>query len=85
MNLQEAINCGRIFDNGSDDGVCYETAAEGVVSGESAKALEEMGHTVTAKGEWDIFFGGVQGVMYLEDGTLFGAADPRRDGKALGY
>ncbi len=85
MNLQEAINCGRIFDNGSDDGVCYETVANGVVSEESAKALEEMGHTVTAKGEWDIFFGGVQGVMYQEDGTLFGAADPRRDGKALGY
>ena len=21
----------------------------------------------------------------MEDGTLFGAADPRRDGKALGY
>lgn len=85
MNLQEAINCGRIFDNGADTGVCYEIGVDGAVTAETAKALEEMGHTVTEKGEWDIFFGGVQGVMYQEDGTLFGAADPRRDGKALGY
>lgn len=85
MNLQEAINCARIFDNGTDAGVSYELAAPNGVTEETANALIEMGHNVTEKGEWDIFFGGVQGVMYQEDGTLFGAADPRRDGKALGY
>lgn len=85
MTLQEAINTGRIFDNGGEDGLCYEQVAENPVSEETAKALEAMGHKVTMKGEWDIFFGGVQGVMYNEDGTLTGAADPRRDGKALGY
>ena len=30
-------------------------------------------------------FGSVNAVMYGEDGTLLGGADPRRDGKALGY
>lgn len=85
MNLQEAINCARIFDNGNDDGLCYELAAPNGVTEETANALKEMGHNVTEKGEWDLFFGGVQGVMYQKDGTLFGAADPRRDGKALGY
>lgn len=85
MTLQDAINNGRIFDNGSDDGVCYELAAPGGVTDETVAALEAMGHTVSVQGEWDTFFGGVQGVMYNEDGTLSGAADPRRDGKALGY
>lgn len=85
MTLQDAINTARIFDNGTADGVCYELAAPGGVTEDTVKALEEMGHTVTQKGEWDSFFGGVQGVMYEEDGTLTGAADPRRDGKALGY
>ena len=28
--------------------------------------------------------GSVQGVLYKNDGTLEGGADPRRDGKALG-
>lgn len=85
MTLQEAIVVGRIYDNGNDDGICYEVGVPGGVTDETVKALEEMGHTVTAKGEWDIFFGGVQGVTYNEDGTLTGAADPRRDGKALGW
>lgn len=85
MTLQDAINCGRIFDKGDDSGLCYEIGVPNCVSEDTAKKLEEMGHTVTEKGEWDIFFGGVQGITYNEDGTLTGAADPRRDGKALGY
>lgn len=85
MSLQDAINTARIFDNGNDDGVCYELAAPNAVDEAAVKALKEMGHTVTEKGEWDSFFGGVQGVIYMDDGTLHGAADPRRDGKALGY
>ena len=85
MSLQEAITNARIFDNGTDDGICYELGAPGGVDEETVKALEAMGHTMTAKGEWDMFFGGVQGVIYMDDGTLVGAADPRRDGKALGY
>ena len=85
MSLQEAVTNARIYDNGDDNGICYELGAPGGVSEETLKKLEEMGHTTTAKGEWDMFFGGVQGVMYNEDGTLTGAADPRRDGKALGY
>lgn len=85
MSLQDAVTNARIYDNGTADGICYELGAPGGVTEESVKALEEMGHTVTQKGEWDMFFGGVQGVIFEEDGTLTGAADPRRDGKALGY
>ena len=32
-----------------------------------------------------LFLGGVMGFFYLADGTLRGGADPRRDGKALGF
>ena len=85
MTLQDAVNTARIYDNGTDTGICYELGAPDALSDETLAALEAMGHTVTAQGEWDMFFGGVQGVMYNEDGTLSGAADPRRDGKALGY
>lgn len=85
MNLQDAIDCARIYDNGSAVGIEYETGCKYSISSETIAKLQAMGHTTTARGNWKIYFGGVQGVMYLEDGTLFGAADPRRDGKALGY
>jgi gamma-glutamyltranspeptidase len=32
-----------------------------------------------------MYFGGVQVVLVTEDGTLIGAADPRRDGAAVGF
>lgn len=85
MNLQEAIDCARIYDNGNAKGIEYETGCKYEITGDTIAALKAMGHTTTQKGQWKIYFGGVQGVMYMEDGTLFGAADPRRDGKALGY
>ena len=36
-------------------------------------------------GEIDLYFGGVQGIKFNNDGSMHGGADPRRDGKALGY
>ena len=85
MNLQDAIDCARIYDNGGKNGIEYETGCKYQITGDTVAQLRAMGHTMTQKGQWKIYFGGVQGVMYLDDGSLFGAADPRRDGKALGY
>lgn len=85
MNLQDAIDCARIYDNGNAKGIEYETGCKYEITGDTIAALKAMGHKTTQKGQWKIYFGGVQGVMYMEDGSLFGAADPRRDGKALGY
>lgn len=85
MDLQDAINAGRIYDNGNGDGICYESGMPNGVTEETAAALQEMGHNVTDKGDYQMFFGGVHGAIYLEDGTIYGAADPRRDGKALAY
>ena len=52
---------------------------------ETITKLEEIGHTMEASDEWDRTFGSVNAVLYNEDGTLEGAGDPRRDGKALGF
>ncbi len=85
MTLQEAIDCARLFEYGSAEGIAVENHGPYGVTSETMSALQGMGHTVTLRGAYKIYFGGVHGVMYLEDGTLCGAADPRRDGKALGY
>lgn len=83
MSIQEAIDVPRIFDS-SANAINYETGTNGL-SEEAAAALEAMGHKMTPRGEWDLYFGGVQGIVYQEDGSLHGGADPRRDGKALGF
>lgn len=85
MDIQEAIDTCRIFDNGTDSGISYESSGTNPISAETIAELEAMGHTVTDKGEWQLFFGGVQGIVYQDDGKLHGGADPRRDGKALGF
>lgn len=62
-----------------------QTEFESRFPAESIKALEALGHKIGVKGEFDLYFGGAQGVMLLPDGKLAGAADPRRDGVAVGY
>lgn len=84
MDIQDAIDCARIYDNAAEN-VCYESGGVNGVTEETAEALKAMGHEVTDKGEWQLFFGGVQGISIGKDGTLRGGADPRRDGKALAY
>lgn len=85
MDIQQAIDTARVFNNGTDAGISYESGGITPVTAETAAALQAMGHTVTDKGAWQLFFGGVQGIVYQPDGTLRGGADPRRDGKAMGF
>ena len=84
MNMQDAIDCARIFERGNADGICYESEGENAVSADTIAALEAQGHAVTDKGAWNLFFGGCQGIRFTEDG-IEGGADPRRDGKAIGF
>ena len=45
-----------------------------------------MGHTLEVKKAYDLYFGGAQGVVIDQrTGMMHGGADPRRDGKAIGY
>ncbi len=84
MDIQDAIDTARIYDNASGN-ICYESDGITPVSAAVIAELEAMGHKTTDKGKWNLFFGGVQGIEILPDGTLRGGADPRRDGKALAY
>ena len=84
MDIQDAIDCARIYDNASEN-ICYESDGVTPVTADTVAKLEEMGHAVTDKGAWQLFFGGVQGIEIKPDGTLRAGADPRRDGKALAY
>lgn len=80
MGMQDAIDAPRLYDNTSD-----VINVESRVSEKTVKKLEKMGHKVVRTEDWDRGMGSVQGVLYREDGLLEGGADPRRDGKALGF
>lgn len=79
MDIQDAIDTPRFFCNGGD--LYMETR----ISEETSAALEAMGYTISRTKDYDTYYGGVHGVVRLDDGTLRGGADIRRDGKALGY
>ncbi len=79
MDIQTAINMPRFFCNGGD--LYMETRIDESV----AKELEGMGYTIQRTKDYDTYYGGVHGVLKQADGSLRGGADPRRDGKALGY
>jgi gamma-glutamyltranspeptidase len=44
------------------------------------------GHEVIVRGPWEFAFGGVEAIRLHDNGKVFmAAADPRRDGYAIGY
>ena len=79
MPLEQAVNAPRMGDDQTDL-LIYESR----FSPAAVSALAKMGHPLKAYGEWDRIMGAVNAVQFLENGTLAGAADPRRDGLALG-
>ncbi|MEG0804017.1 MAG: gamma-glutamyltransferase [Pygmaiobacter sp.] len=84
MDIQDAVTAPRIH-SGSDWTTSDETIlVENRIDKETIEALKAMGHPVVEVGDW-MDYPCVQAVMMLPDGTLRGAADPRRDGKAIGY
>ena len=89
MNMQEAINAYRIYcfttseaDRDKTKKVLYIEVGLNPLKDD----LSNMGYDVNVYGEADIhsYFGGVQGIK-VEGDNYHGGADPRRDGKALGY
>jgi gamma-glutamyltranspeptidase/glutathione hydrolase len=78
MDVQDAIDAVRMHD---DFGTLI---LERRVNDETVEALRNMGHEVNVSEVW-FTFPCVQAVQRLSDGTLRGAADPRRDGKAAAY
>ncbi|SIS81093.1 gamma-glutamyltransferase 1 Threonine peptidase. MEROPS family T03 [Neptunomonas antarctica] len=78
MNIQSAVAASRIHHQWLPDEIRIE---EGI-SPDTKTLLEGMGHTLHTKSS----MGAIQSIMIGEDGTLYGAADPRRStSSAQGY
>ena len=81
MDIQSAIEAPRInnYENGALK--LESRIPEGV-----REALVQKGHELQVKKDFDLYFGGAQGIVINpESGELHGGADPRRDGKAAGF
>lgn len=100
MDIQSAIAAPRIYsytlanDNHgikdrSADNYLKDIYIERALSPTVKEALEAMGYYVIVQGsdDIDLYFGGAQGIHFdrSQEYPLHGGADPRRDGKALGY
>ena len=84
MNLHDALSLPRSWNTSASNDLTYEEPLPGyegyAVTRETLERLAAMGHHkigVTSSGA-------VQAVLFREDGTLYGTADPRQDGKAVG-
>lgn len=81
MPVQQAIMEPRLFQMASG-----ALNMEGRYSINAYEALKKLGHTITVRGDYDPYFGGVHAVLYdYNKGILYGGADPRRDGQASAY
>lgn len=59
---------------------------ENRISEPMREALESRGHNLKIHGDFDLFFGGAQFIIVdKENGKLYGTADARRGGAAMGY
>lgn len=81
MPMQEAISAPRVFQAQKSN-----LFLEGRVSLNTFNKLNAMGHKTQVMGDYDLFFGGAQGVVYnYVTRILMGGADPRRDGQAAAF
>ncbi len=80
LAVDEAINLPRIYQNCTG-----ALSVEGGHDGSVLTDLEAIGHELQRRDALDYFFGGVHAVVRNDDGTLTGAADPRRDGGVVAY
>lgn len=81
MPLQDAIMAPRMYQNATSKLILEGTYPVGALAG-----VQKLGHQVTINPSWDLYFGGVQGVVYdYAKGLLYGGGDPRRDGHAKAF
>ena len=81
MDIQAAIEAPRI--NNYQDG---PLKIEARIPDEVRAALVAKGHELEVKKDFDLYFGGAQGITIDPlSGELHGGADPRRDGQAAAF
>jgi gamma-glutamyltranspeptidase/glutathione hydrolase len=82
MNIQEAIDAPRFFARDTEPALAFETRFPAA----TLEALRKMGYTLEPHADFDLFFGGAQGIVRdAKTGLLTGGADPRRDGAVVGH
>lgn len=80
MGIQEAIEMPRFFP------LARELTIEPRFPEKTVGELEMMGYEVKPLREFDLFFGGAQGIVIDPKTRMkIGGADPRRDGAVVGY
>jgi len=82
MGIQEAIESPRFIARDAGRGLTIESR----LPPDTVEALTKMGYQLQSMGEFDLFFGGAQGIL-IDPKTKkrIGGADPRRDGAVVGY
>lgn len=86
MGIQEAIEAPRFFarDATGQEGNAIDVEAR--LPADTVTALTTMGYTIRPMKDFDLFFGGAQGIIIdPKTGKRIGGADPRRDGAVVGY
>ena len=80
MDITDAVAAPRAH---WQDGILHLEAG---IASDVASQLEQKGHVIKRYADRDRYFGGVHAI-HIDPlfGTLAGAADPRRDGQALGF
>ncbi|MFO7693961.1 MAG: gamma-glutamyltransferase, partial [Vicinamibacterales bacterium] len=82
MGIQEAIEAPRFYARDVE----ADLAVEARVPAATIAALTKMGYRIKAYRDFDLFFGGAQGIVIEpKTGMRIGGADPRRDGAVAGY
>ena len=82
MPIQEAIEAPRFYARDTDPKISVEARMPTA----TIDALTQMGYAFQVMNEFDLFFGGAQGILIdRKHGQLIGGADPRRDGAVAGY
>jgi gamma-glutamyltranspeptidase/glutathione hydrolase len=85
MGLDEAIEAPRMFCS-SSAGKPGTLFVESRIPVEVRDALAALGHTVSVRGDYDSYFGGAQAILLDQSsGMIYGAADSRRLGAAIGF
>lgn len=82
LHPTEAIRMPRIFPHIHSRDIELERG----FSAEALEGLHQRGYRIVPRNyPMDMYFGGVQLIQVLPDGTRIGVTDPRRDGAAAGY
>ncbi len=82
MGIQEAIEAPRFYARDTDKSLYVETR----LPQETLAELTKLGYAIQKQGEYDLFFGGAQGIVIdPATGKKIGGADPRRDGVVAGF